>query len=239
MKKQPFPFVRLCTLLWVAGIGFSASLQAQDCSGALYQMKPNAAFTLTTYNPKDKMVLSAAHVFKSVEQVTDGLKARVEVEMFDEKENSMGTNSYDLTCHRGVIKLNMREFAFMGAPTPGNLDVEASGDDLALPATLAAGQDLGGASFNLKARMSGVKIMDRNFTVKDRKVEGVETLQTPAGKFECYKITYLTDTEGMMGKSRTLKTVVWYAKGPGMVRNESYDDKGKLTGYTVLTKYSN
>jgi hypothetical protein len=65
----------------------------------------------------------------------------------------------------------------------------------------------------------------------------METIETPAGKFECYKITYLTDMEGMLGKVRTFKTLVWYAKGPGMVRNESYDDKGKMKGSTVLTKY--
>jgi hypothetical protein len=131
----------------------------------------------------------------------------------------------------------MREFAYMGAAVPGDLDVQVSGEDLVLPATLQPGQTLSGANFALQARMGEVKIMDRTFTVKDRKVEGVETVETPAGKFECYKITYLTDVEGMLGKVRTFKTVVWYAKGPGMVRNESYDDKGKMTGYTVLTQY--
>ena len=238
MKKRDFPGRRLCGLLFLLLVAAAAPLPAQDCGGAFYQLKPNASFTLTTYNAKGKPALSATHQYKSVDKTADGVTARLDVEMFDDKDKSMGKNSYDLTCRQGTIHLNMREFAFMGAPTPGNLDVEASGDDLALPAALNVGQDLGGAAFNIKARMGGVKFMDRNFTVKDRKVEGMETLQTPAGKFDCYKITYLTDTEGMMGKLRTYKTVVWYAKGPGMVRNESYDDKGKMTGYTLLTKYS-
>jgi hypothetical protein len=237
MKKRYFPGRRLCGLLVLLLVAAAAPLPAQDCGGAFYQLKPNASFTLTTYNAKGKPALSATHQYKSVDKTAGGVTARLDVEMFDDKDKSMGTNSYDLTCEKGAIKLNMREFAFMGAPAPGNLDVQVSGDDLVLPATLQPGQDLGGAKFTLVGRLGEVKIMDRTFTVKDRKVEGQETIETPAGKFECYKISYLTDMEGMLGKVRTFKTVVWYAKGPGMVRNESYDDKGKMTGYTVLTKY--
>ena len=236
MKNRNFPCRRLFGLLLLL-VALSAPLAAQDCGGAFYQPKPDASFTLTTYNAKDKPVLSATHQYKSVDKTANGVTARLDVEMFDDKDKSMGTNSYDLACEGGTVKLNMREFAMMGAPTPGNLDVKVSGDDLVLPATLQPGQALGGANFTLVGRLGEVKIMDRTFTVKDRKVEGVETLETPAGKFECYKITYLTDMEGMLGKVRTFKSVVWYAKGPGMVRNESYDDKGKMTGYTVLTKY--
>jgi hypothetical protein len=236
MQKINFPFWRLPGLLFLL-VALSAPLAAQDCSGAFYQLRPDASFTLTTYNAKGKPAMSATHQYKSVDKTANGVTALVDVEMFDDKDKSMGKNSYDLTCEKGTIKLNMREFAFMGAPTPGNLDVKVSGDDLLLPATLQPGQTLGGANFAIQARLGEVKIMDRTFTVKERKVEGVETIETPAGKFECHKITYLTDVEGMLGKVRTFKTVVWYAKGPGMVRNESYDDKDKMTGYTVLTKY--
>ena len=237
MKKRDFLLRRLYWLLCFPVV-CAAPVFAQDCGGAFYQPKPDASFTLTTYNAKGKPALSATHQYKSVDKTAKGITARVDVETFDDKDRSMGTNSYDLTCEGGTVKLNMREFAMMGAPTPGNLDVKASGDDLLLPASLQAGQALGGANFAIQARLGQVKIMDRNFTVKDRKVEGMETMETPAGKFECYKITYLTDVEGMLGKSRTFRTVVWYAKGPGMVRNESYDDKGKMTGYTELIKYS-
>ncbi|MBD0254554.1 MAG: hypothetical protein ICV83_02445 [Cytophagales bacterium] len=237
MKKRTFPGRRPFGLLFLLLVTVAAPLAAQDCGGAFYQPKPNASFTLTTYNAKGKPALSATHQYKSVDKTANGVTARLDVEMFDDKDKSMGTNSYDLTCEKGTIKLNMREFAMMGAPTPGNLDVQVSGDDLLLPPSLQPGQALGGANFTLVGRLGEVKIMDRTFTVKDRKVEDQETIQTPAGKFECYKISYLTDVEGMLGKVRTFKTVVWYAKGPGMVRNESYDDKGKMTGYTVLTKY--
>jgi len=45
-----------------------------------------------------------------------------------------------------------------------------------------------------------------------------------------------------MGKAIPIKVEVsgteWYAKGTGLVRSESYDKKNKLTGYTVLTEYS-
>ncbi|WP_164891017.1 TapB family protein [Botryobacter ruber] len=36
----------------------------------------------------------------------------------------------------------------------------------------------------------------------------------------------------------TKKTSSWYAKGPGMVKTETYDARGKLSSYTLLTDYS-
>jgi hypothetical protein len=118
------------------------------------------------------------------------------------------------------------------------IKLEVSGDALELPSNLAVGQTLKDATFHLKGIMGEVKLMDRDFIIKERKVEDKETIETPAGKFDCFKVSYLTETTGMMGKTRTLKSVTWFAKGPGMVRNESYDEKGKRTGYMLLTAYT-
>jgi hypothetical protein len=53
-----------------------------------------------------------------VDKTANGVTARLDVETFEDKDKSMGKNSYDLTCEGGTIKLNMREFALMGAPPP-------------------------------------------------------------------------------------------------------------------------
>jgi hypothetical protein len=202
-------------------------------------MKPTTTFTLTTYSPKDKVLTSATHVFKSVDKTGGGMKATVEMEIKDDKDKPVNKSTYDMVCENGTVKLNMRDFGMGGMAMPaGNVEMEFTGDELTLPATLKSGETLPGANFGIIARMGEVKIMDRNYTIKERKIEGTETISTPAGKFDCYKVTYLTETQGMIGKTRTFRTVTWYAKGPGMVRNESYDEKDKMTGYTVLTSYN-
>ena len=82
--------------------------------------------------------------------------------------------------------------------------------------------------------------MTMNMEVYDRKVEGFESITTPAGTFECVKVTYKARTK--MGTAIPINVNIsgaeWFAKGTGIVRTESYDKKDKLTGYTILTEFS-
>jgi len=76
--------------------------------------------------------------------------------------------------------------------------------------------------------------MTMSFHVVDRKVEAFESITTAAGTFECFKLSQTTKSK-MMFMNLTLKSIDWIAEGIGSVRSESYTEKGKLEGYTVLT----
>ena len=41
-----------------------------------------------------------------------------------------------------------------------------------------------------------------------------------------------------MDRTTESTTATWYSENVGMVRSESYDKKGKLTDYTLLTNFS-
>ena len=71
----------------------------------------------------------------------------------------------------------------------------------------------------------------------DRKVEAMETITTPAGTFETYKITSKSIMKNQMGISMTFEfdNVEWLAKEVGVVKSESFR-KGKSNGYTLLVK---
>ena len=79
--------------------------------------------------------------------------------------------------------------------------------------------------------------MNMKMTMKflNRKVEGNETVSTPAGDFECYVITY--DTEYKMGIKMTMSSKLWLSEGYGMVKQENYNKKGALIGSSVLTSF--
>jgi hypothetical protein len=68
--------------------------------------------------------------------------------------------------------------------------------------------------------------------VYDRKVEAVEDVTTPAGTFSCYKLSYTVESKTMF--TIIAKSTDWIAKRVGVVRSESFDKNGKLTGYMVL-----
>jgi hypothetical protein len=63
-------------------------------------------------------------------------------------------------------------------------------------------------------------------------VDAIEDVTTPAGTFNCVKISYDIETKTFM--TMRASGIEWYAKDVGVVRSESYNGKGKLTGYSVL-----
>ncbi len=72
--------------------------------------------------------------------------------------------------------------------------------------------------------------------ITERKVEGRESVTTPAGTFNCYKISYNTHSKMMIAKMN-FKTVEFLSEKCGAVRTETYKSNGNLVGYTVITKY--
>ena len=74
-----------------------------------------------------------------------------------------------------------------------------------------------------------------SMTVKgtERKISGKEKLTTPAGTFDCFIMEETVTTKAMMQKE-VEKTVSWYAYGVGLVKENTYDKKGKLVSTTLL-----
>ena len=68
------------------------------------------------------------------------------------------------------------------------------GDAVVFPIDLTDGQVLPEASYNFKVDAQGQQ-MKTTVSIKDRKVEGRESITTPAGTFNCYKITANLDAE--------------------------------------------
>ena len=100
---------------------------------------------------------------------------------------------------------------------------------------MSVGDMLDDASMNLKVRSNGIQIMNMDVIISNRKVEAEEDVKTPAGSFECYKITYDTQSKTKIINMTTSSTE-WMAEGVGVVKTENYNKKGKLAGYTLLTK---
>ena len=67
----------------------------------------------------------------------------------------------------------------------------------------------------------------------ERKITGKEKLTTPAGTFDCFILEETVTTKAMMQKD-VEKTVSWYAYGVGLVKENTYDKKGKLVTTTLL-----
>jgi hypothetical protein len=121
--------------------------------------------------------------------------------------------------------------ASMGAYS--SMDVEVSADNLALPLGGAAGTELGNGKVTAVVRNSGIKIATITIDISDRKIAARERLETPAGAFDCLKITYNILSQIGFVKVNSSATE-WYSPEYGTIRSETYNKKGKLVSYMVL-----
>ncbi len=219
----------IACIIGMAGMG-------QDCTTTFYPMRAGIVLTLEHFDAKSKSTGKTVQTIQSANTTAGGMQAVVDSEVLDKKDKSMGKHSYVMSCEQGTLKISMRDMVgtmLANQPQGGNIRIEVTGDNLDLPTHMKVGQSLSGGTMNMKSYMNNLKLMDWDFTIKDRKVEGVESITVPAGTFECYKVSNLMDYK-VLGRSRTAKTIVWYATGAGMVRQDSYDESNKLTGSSVL-----
>lgn len=78
-----------------------------------------------------------------------------------------------------------------------------------------------------------IAIVNMTISGSKRAITGTERIDTPAGTYDCFILEETITTKAMMTKE-VEKTISWYAYGIGMVKQETYDKKGKLTTTTIL-----
>jgi hypothetical protein len=217
---------------------FSSDLLAQ-CN-AFYPMKENVRYEYDMYDRKEKLTTRMTLAFKNITGSDDNMKATLTQEIFDAKKGEkVASSELDWECEKGTLHFDMKSMNLMMDETQqmnmgeAGMSVEVTGDELDLPSDLSVGQTLKDVSYTIKMTMGGMRLMNRTYHIKDRKVESQESLTTPAGTFDCYKITFITTNEKGSG---TIKSGVWYAKEAGLVKSENYKDDGKVSYRQVLAK---
>ncbi len=228
----------LATLLLIT---LSISTQAQ-CDNAYYPSGEGTTWELTNYDKKGKETGKTNNTITSIEQSGSSYNISVNTKILDKKGETVSEGNYTVICDNGTIQMDLQNFV----PTEiveqyQNMKMTFEGDNLEFPANMSAGQTLADATGKMTVQMSEGAMgltTEMNFLYKDRKVEAQESITTPAGTFETFKISQtIESTIEMMGMKRTtvFTSKTWVAKGKGMVKNESYNKKGKLGGSTMLT----
>ena len=117
------------------------------------------------------------------------------------------------------------------------MEVEVTGDNLELPLNGVAGTELEDGGVTAVVRSGGIKIITVSVSLSNRKIAAKETIETPAGSFNCIKYTY--DALSQMGFVKVnMSSIEWYSADYGTIRSESYNKNGKLMSYTLLESVS-
>ncbi|HOU99007.1 MAG TPA: hypothetical protein PLP65_09195 [Bacteroidales bacterium] len=220
------------TIYFLLSCLISIQVSAQNCND-FYSFKTGTSIEYIHNNAKDKME-SISKMTVSDVSTTDGIVTlKTDNVFYDDKEKETYKFQQTYYCQDGNITFDMSNM-FDPKTMEGYKDMQVSmtSDKLDLPNSLSVGQTLKEGNATMVISNQGMKLMTMSVHVFNRKVDSQETITVPAGTYNCYKITY--DVESKVMFKIQGKAAEWYAKGVGMVKQETYDSKGKITGSTLL-----
>jgi len=217
-------------------MAFTSSTQSSGGCEGYYMIEKGVTLEYKDYNAKDKLQGSQLTTITELSDVAGVLNATVHSVSKDDKDKVTNEGDFNFTCSSGEITIDMKSMMDQEM-MEGFEDMEVSIDqsNLVYPATFTEGQSLPDGTLTMKISSSGMVIMTMVMEVVDRKVEKFESVTTPAGTFDCVKLSQTTKMDMGMMKT-TVKSIDWFSKSIGSVRNESYDKDGALQSYRVLTQ---
>jgi hypothetical protein len=212
---------------------FHKTVNAQTCGYLL--LKNNAEIEMSMFDKKGNP--SGKVIYKVLS--SNGTEAKVNSKVFNEKGKELTSAEGTYKCDGGNFSVDMK------AMLPGDqaksmnmkdMEVKTNNATLYYPTTLTVGSQLPDNEFTADTYTGGKKIMSMGLRVTDRKVEGKESITTPAGKFDCYKITSNQTIKSIFNFN--VQTTEWFSPNVGMIKTEVYR-KGDLTSTMMITKISN
>ena len=215
----------------------SSTALSQNCS-KYYPMEEGTSFQYTMTNKKGKTEGITDYSITNVENTGGVTTATMNMKFTDEKGKEIFVSDYKLSCTGDVVKIDYNSLVpaqMMKQYTDMGMEMEISGTDIELPNNLSVGQGLDDANVAMSIKMPG---MNMNIKVDqlNRIVEKKESVNTPAGTYECYVITQDNVSE-TMGVKQTMQSKLWLAEGVGMVKQETYNKKGDLMSKSELTSF--
>jgi len=212
------------------------NINAQTCNSYI-STKAGTSLEYIHYNAKGKVESSHKTIINDVENNNDELIIKTTNIYYDNKSNETYKTDNDYFCKNGVFYINMNNL-FDGQTMSAyqNMEISLQADNMELPSTMTAGQKLNDGSATMGISNQGIKIATITVNITNRSVDAFESITTPAGTFDCYKISYDSETK-LLFKVKA-KTTEWYAPNIGLIKSETFDGKGKATGSTILNSFS-
>lgn len=242
-KKLDFLTISIKTMknifvfAFIAFLSVPAFTQGNLCESSYMPFKEGISLEYTNYDKKGKEIGKQRQTVSKIESLDEGFSATLGTEQLDKKGKTISEGEFEIICDGDKVKMDMSSLMSQALMDQySNMETEITGENIEFPNDPKEGQTLADGTMEIKASMGGIGNMTTTIKMINRKVEGFETVETPAGSFECVKISQETVSE-VMGMSHSSKSTNWLAKGIGTVKMESYTKNGNLSLSMVLTKF--
>jgi len=190
---------------------------------------------MRSYDQRDRLTSITRQEILDKTVSGNDVRVKVRTTSYDNDENEILTGDLEIVCEDGVFSFDLRDYLDPNTLAAyEDMGIEITADNLVYPASLSVGDQLPDGELQMVVKSGQATILTLILTISNRKIEGTENITTDAGNFSCYKISYDISTKaGFITTSSS--AVEWIADGVGLVRNETYNRRGRLTGYSVLT----
>ena len=163
----------------------------------------------------------------------------VHTEIEDKNGQAAGNSDSEIKCNGDAISIDMKSFIPQGSVKQfSKMQMQGDAKYLVYPLHLKAGQALEDGSVNIIVNNDGHQMGDIQMDITNRKVEQEEAVNTPAGDFDCFRISYdaLIKVKMMgIGFPVHMHVTEWFApKLARPVKSETYTKNGKLAGTMQL-----
>ncbi|HEU4862064.1 MAG TPA: hypothetical protein VFT15_19605 [Chitinophagaceae bacterium] len=208
------------------------SLFSQDCAN-YYYLQNNKTIEMTISNKNGKESGKMTYVVSDSKKSGSSVTATINSEFVDAKGKTISKATNNVKCENGVMQMNMKTFipaAQMEQMKSGTAN--ATDVYLEYPANMNVGEQLKDGQFNMDYESASGLKSSIEISITQRKVEGKESVTTPAGTWECYKITsqnQIVSKIAGIGIPIRMSVTEWYAPGFGVVKTESKTGKTEIT----------
>lgn len=229
MKKIIIASIALLSLASFKSLG--------DACETLSYFKEGTVTTMTSYDDKDAETGKTVTSYQKVTATDKGTNVTASQENFDKKGKSVSKNDFIVRCESGTLFFDMKMFIpQQQMQAYKDMEMTVEGGDMEFPTTITEGMSLKDAKISIKVSSKGTPMPMMNFsiTMSNRKVEKKESITTPAGTFECYKLTEDMLVDAMIDIK--MKSVSWFSPEAGVIKTESYKENGKFMGKSQLTE---
>ncbi len=220
----------------------NTGVPGSGCSNNLY-FKKGAIVDATTYDGAGKVLGLQTSTVTKVYNDADKVVSEIAIKTTNAGGKDEKNVAAIYKCDGENFELDMNFLR----NSPGAANVKAAG--MFFPLQLKAGQTLPDANHTINITSNGrnMKISSR---ISDRKVEAKETVITPAGKFDAFRISAIIDaTTEMEGMTEAMKKnmeeikkrmgenrfIIWYSPELTIIKMEMYMG-GKLQSKTEITR---
>jgi len=226
---------------------FTLAAWSQDCSQYLL-LQQNKTIETTIFNKKNEPIGKRVSTVSNVSTSGGVTSATIATQIFDKKGVPGSTSTSTIKCTGGAFQLDMKLVLPEGQAEKMSSARVTGGDGiLEYPAGMKAGDTLHSANIVLSTSnvppppaagapgpppppMFGGSNL--SMVIWDRKVEGKESVTTPAGTWNCFKISFKSRVSyrtGPIPVNRTTDVTEWFAPGVGVIKTESKDGSTAIT----------